>query len=112
MIQVFEAQHLAEAHLVSSLLQAEGIRGEIRGDNLFSTLGTGTDVPGVLPTVWISEPADAEKAFALVAKFANGASLAHPGDSSWECLHCHEIHEPQFSTCWKCGATKAISLPA
>ena len=112
MIQVFEAQHLAEAHLVSGLLQAEGIAGEIRGDNLFSTLGTGRDVPGVLPTVWISEPADVEKALALVAKFTRGELFSQSGGEAWQCAHCHEMHESQFTACWKCGTARSASVLA
>ena len=112
MPKVFEAQHLAEAHLVNGLLQAEGINAEVRGDTLFTTLGTGTDVPGVLPSVWVSNPAIVARALAIVAKFAKGESFAQTGAQSWQCPKCQEIHEPQFSACWNCGTTKAASVQA
>jgi hypothetical protein len=106
MIRVHEAQNLAEAHLVRALLEANGIRAEIRGDTLFSTLGSGMSVPGVLPAIWVADPNEADAAFALVSTFSAGALAELAGDPSWHCPTCQEFHEPQFSTCWKCGAEK------
>lgn len=106
MIQVFEARHLPEAHFVAGLLEADGIPAEIRGDTLFSTLGTGISVPGVLPTVWIPEGADAGKAIALVATYSRAESRVRAEEPAWTCPACMESHEPQFSACWKCGAAR------
>jgi len=111
MIKVFEAQHIPEAHLVCSLLQSEGISAEIKGENLSSIIGTGIDVPGVLPTVWISDPAKSEQARTLVSKFLKGDSFSTSAPT-WECAQCNEIHESQFASCWKCGASKPNPLQA
>jgi len=111
MIKVFEAQHLSEAHLVCGLLQAKGIAAQTQGNDLFATLGVGSGVPGVLPTVWISDPSDSEKALALVSQFIKG-NAAEPIDATWQCPKCQEIHESQFSSCWKCGAQKQAPAQA
>jgi len=111
MIKVFEAQHLSEAHLLCGLLQADGISAEVRGHDLFSTLGMGSGVPGVLPTVWISDPSNSDKALALISQFTKG-NTAISASPSWKCPQCQEIHETQFSSCWKCGAQKPVSASA
>jgi hypothetical protein len=105
MPHIFEARHLAEAHLVCNLLQAEGIPAEVHGTDLSSTLGIGSAAPGILPTVWISNASDSEKAQALISRFARGELAASSGPS-WHCPKCGEIHESQFQSCWKCGAPR------
>jgi hypothetical protein len=37
--QVFVAQHPTEAHVIKGLLEAEGIRAEVRGESLFGVRG-------------------------------------------------------------------------
>jgi len=82
MLQVFQAQHLAEAHLVCNLLQAEGVDAGIRGKDLSSMLGVGSSAPGVLPTVWIFNSSESEKAHALVTRFTKGELGTSRGPSS------------------------------
>jgi hypothetical protein len=103
MLHIFEAQHLAEAHLVCNLLQAEGVPAEVHGRDLASTLGIGSAAPGILPTVWISDASDSQRAHALISRFEKGELAASSGPS-WNCPKCGEIHESQFQSCWQCGA--------
>jgi hypothetical protein len=77
MLQIFQAQHLAEAHLVCNLLQAEGIPAEVQGQDLSSTLGIGSSAPGILPTVWISNPSDSEKSVCPDCAVRKGRSRHH-----------------------------------
>lgn len=105
MLQVFQGLHLAEAHLVCSLLQAEGIPAEVRGMDLATTVGMGSAVPGILPTVWIVDASDSGRASELIARFTKGEVTASFGPS-WNCPKCEEAHEPQFQSCWKCGTPK------
>jgi hypothetical protein len=104
MIQIFQAQHLAEAHLVCNLLHAEGVPAEVHGTDLSSTLGIGSSAPGILPTVWIADSSESERAQALILRFVKGERAASSGPS-WNCPMCGEIHEAQFQSCWKCGAS-------
>ena len=55
------------------------------------------------PELWIQ--ADQQLAAALEIKRAWKAS-APAGGSDWVCPICGETSEPQFSSCWKCGAEK------
>ena len=48
---VYTARHPAEAHLIRGMLEAGGIRAEVRGDQLYGAFG---ELP-VLPSVWILE---------------------------------------------------------
>lgn len=108
MLQIFQAQHLAEAHLICNLLQAEEILAEVHGQDLSSTLGIGSSAPGILPTVWISGPSDFERAQALITRFKKG-ELATAGGPTWDCPRCGERHESQFQSCWKCGTPMPVS---
>lgn len=99
MPQVYESSNHADAALVCGLLRAEGIAAEVRGDALFALVGTGTQVPGVLPAVWILDPAQEERARARIASYFEDGQGA---GGAWICA-CGESHEPQFTACWKCG---------
>jgi hypothetical protein len=111
MHNVFQGQHLAEAHLVCNLLRAAGIVAEVQGNERYTTVGLGSSVPGMLPTVWIPNHFDSERAQELIARFTKG-ELNQACGSSWECPECHEIHENQFMSCWKCGVPKPAQEPA
>jgi hypothetical protein len=34
-----------------------------------------------------------------------------PKGKPWKCSKCGEISEPQFATCWKCGAARKDGAP-
>jgi hypothetical protein len=55
------------------------------------------------PELWIQD--DHNLAEALEIKRAWKAS-APVGGSDWVCPACGETSEPQFSSCWKCGAER------
>lgn len=102
MPQVYEARNHADAGYVCGLLQAEGIDAEVRGDALFALVGAGPQVPGVLPAVWILDPAQESRARARIARYLEDGQ---PHGETWTCA-CGEVHEPQFTACWKCGAER------
>ena len=105
MIQVFEGQNHAEAGFVCGLLHAEGIEAVLRGDTLFSIVGAGPQVPGVLPTVWILRAEQEARARAAVVRYREEGRARESG-AGWACPACAEPHEPQFTSCWKCGAER------
>jgi hypothetical protein len=37
--------------------------------------------------------------------------LPKPKGKPWKCPKCGEISEPQFATCWKCGAARKDEAP-
>jgi len=106
MRKVHVAQHHAEAHLVSGLLQARGIAAEVRGEALFTTLEASALVPGAAPEVWIADPTREAEALELVRRHAKGLAFPESAGPAWQCPTCGESHEAQFTSCWKCGTVQ------
>ncbi len=102
MKQVHVARHPVEAHLIRGMLEAEGVRAEVKGDQLYGAYG---ELP-VLPTVWVLDEALAERANQLVIAFLRGDAAQRYGHERWTCARCGEILEGQFTTCWHCGETR------
>lgn len=107
MPKVFTAQNPTEAHFVMGLLQAEGLDAEVRKESLFTTVGGAGALVGMLPEVWALNPDQITQARAIVDRYASGKINASPAMPPWTCAQCGESHEPQFTSCWKCGAVKA-----
>jgi hypothetical protein len=112
MVKVFVAQHHAEAHLVTGLLQSHGISAEVRGEALFTTLEAPTVIPGAAPEVWVANPAQVPQALDLVRRFARGEALPGSSGPAWQCPACAESLEAQFTECWSCGTAKPRPVPA
>lgn len=102
MKRIHTAKHPAEAHLVKGMLEAEGIRASVFGDQLYGAYG---ELP-VLPTVWILDDTLASHADGLVIDFLRGAAAPRHAHERWTCAQCAEDLEGQFTECWKCGAAK------
>ncbi len=96
------ARHPTEAHLIRGMLEAGGIRAEVRGDQLYGAFG---ELP-VLPTVWILDDALAGRANELVIEFLRGAAAVRYAHERWTCPGCGEMLEGQFTACWKCGVLR------
>jgi hypothetical protein len=107
--QVFVAQHPVEAHFVKGLLQAQDIEAEVRGEALFSVRGEAPVTRETLPSVWILDDSELERALAVIAGYEHGEGPAETGGQAWRCPKCGEQLEPQFTTCWKCGAAPLVS---
>jgi hypothetical protein len=92
--QALQASHVA------NILRAAGIPCEVRNTTLSSALG---EIPWLecAPQVWIETDADEERARCLLAE------TRRPLDAPpWHCPRCGELLEPQFASCWSCGATR------
>ena len=99
---IHTAKHPTEAHLIRGMLEAEGIRALVKGDQLYGAYG---ELP-VLPTVWIFDDALAMHADRLVIDFLRGSAAHKYGHQRWTCAQCGENLEGQFTDCWKCGAPR------
>lgn len=103
MIQVYSALHPTEAHMVKGLLEADGIECVVRGEILFAARGELPLTPDTAPSVWIKEAAQLQAARRVVRLYEDRNNDL-PGDGEhWQCESCGEIHEGQFTHCWKCG---------
>jgi hypothetical protein len=99
MQKLYSAGTLQEAYLVLHRLEHAGI--EARVLNQYAQGGLG-DLPftHAYPEVWLLEPADAERARAVVAEYeaAGRTSVPH------RCRFCNEESPASFELCWRCGA--------
>ena len=103
MKRLYVARDLIEAHLVRTLLEAEGCRSTVREDDPW---GARTEVGGfehTWPTVWLLDEAQEAEAGAVVNLYRSGAGAETCGAQEWRCPRCCELVEPQFGACWRCG---------
>ena len=87
---------MEEVDVVRAMLADEGLSCEVTNDTV--------PLPGAefYPQLWV-EDADFARANAVVAAFRK---VPTPKLAPWICPSCGEPLEEQFTTCWKCGATR------
>ena len=102
--RVYTAANLPEAHLLSDLLAARGIRARIFNANASSLLGE-LPIEASLPQVWVEDPADVARARELIDEFLRPT---HPGPAII-CPKCGEENPPSFDFCWSCGTVLTVS---
>lgn len=86
---------------LQSILEAEGIRTEIRNEGGSGAAG---ELPftQVYPELWILQNKDEARARALIQEFKEDAEEA-PEAPAWNCPSCGEAVDGVFSECWNCG---------
>ena len=99
MRRVFSSFDLVAVHHARNLLQAEGIRAEVRNERLASAMG---ELPPAecQAEVWVLDAGEAQRAERLLRE---GPPASGP---PWTCADCGEPMEPQFTQCWRCGAAR------
>ena len=102
MIRVYTAADPADAQLVCNLLNANGMKAVVQGENLWGARGALPLVPSTAPSVWVNE-ADVDKARTLIAEY-EARPKEHP--PPWECPKCAEKVAGQLTACWKCGTKR------
>ena len=97
MKRVFRAASLLQVAHARNVLTAAGIDSELRNQYLAGALG---DLPMLetWPQLWVEDPYESAALRAL-----ERAATA-PSGAPWTCSQCGEQLEPQFTTCWRCGA--------
>ena len=99
MRRVFSSFNLVAVHHAKNVLQSEGIAAVVRNEYLSSAMG---ELPPAecQAELWVVNDADAASAEALLRTPPRRGA-------SWLCEKCGERSEPQFTHCWKCGASVA-----
>jgi hypothetical protein len=89
---------IEDLDVLKGMLMEEGISCEVTNDTM--------PLPGAefYPKLWIAEDADFARAAAVLEAFRRLPTQQSTG--SWTCPSCGEQLEGQFSSCWKCGATR------
>jgi hypothetical protein len=97
MKRVFRAASLWQVAHARNVLIMAGIESEMRNQYLAGALG---DLPmfETWPQLWVEDALEsaALRALAVAAKAPSG--------EPWICAQCGEQLEPQFTSCWRCGA--------
>ena len=93
MKRIFSAFDRLAVHHARNLLEASGIRAEVRNEVLASAMG---ELPPAecQAEVWVAEQ-DAERAAAALRQ-------PPPSGPDWHCARCGERSGAQFSACWNC----------
>lgn len=94
MKRIYSSFNRIAAHHARNLLEAEGIRAEVRNEFLSSAMG---ELPPAecQAEVWV-DARDAARAEEILRR-------PRPSGPDWMCS-CGERLGPQFTQCWKCGA--------
>ncbi len=87
---------------MQAALEAEGIPCQMRNQ---MTAGLSPEIPlsESMPELWIVEDDMLPRALQVIEAIK---SAPISSGKSWTCLECGEVLEPQFSSCWKCNASK------
>jgi hypothetical protein len=95
--RVYRAASLLQVAHARNVLIAAGIDAELRNQYLAGALG---DLPMLetWPQLWVDDALESAALRAL-----QNAEAA-PAGAPWTCAQCGEVLEPQFTTCWRCGA--------
>jgi putative signal transducing protein len=98
MKRVYSSHNLVLAHHARNLLEAEGIETEMRNQMLSSAMG---ELPPAecQAEVWVLDDADVPRALGVLRQ-------PPPAGPDWRCESCGERSGPQFTQCWRCGATR------
>lgn len=106
MKRVYTAESLVQVVHVRNVLQAEGIRSELRNERLGGAVG---EIPFLeaWPELWVDE-LDLERAKELIELELHSRGRAEP---AWTCPGCGEEIEGQFSDCWQCGRARPGTGP-
>jgi len=101
MIKVFSAQDFIEVAFWRNYLEQQDIACQIRNEYLGSAMG---EVPPIecWPELWIINDNDK----ALANKYLASDPLGEQQLAEWQCLHCGEKSDGQFTDCWNCGKQK------
>jgi len=101
MKRVFRAASLLQVAHARNVLLTAGIPSELRNQYLAGALG---DLPMLetWPQLYVDD-ADEQPALRALARAA-----AAPVGVPWTCGNCGEVLEPQFTSCWRCGAGTAV----
>lgn len=101
---LYSSLNLLEIHHLKNLLEAEGIRCQIRNE-LLSRLAGEIPFTECAPQLWLLDDRDLQRARQVMTDFGRGAIAGPP----WLCPDCGEALEGQFGACWKCGAPRPQS---
>ena len=98
MKKLYVSQSLIDVESRKELLDQAGILCSIKNQRS-AMLGGEIPFVEVFPELRVLQDEDLEQA----QKFLEDWEKAKPLETTgWTCAHCGEIHQKEFTTCWKC----------
>jgi len=102
MIRLVRAPDMLLGQHWANLLEQAGIACHITGRYLQGGAGE-IPVDQCGPDLWLEDERDRDAAMRIIDGRADGGAGGRP---HWHCHDCGEWLEPQFTTCWQCGASR------
>ena len=89
---------IEDLDVLKGMLMQEGVACEVTNDTV--------PLPGAefYPKLWVVVDAEFDRAMTVLEVFRKLPTQQSTGP--WTCPSCGEQLEQQFSSCWKCGATR------
>lgn len=99
MKKLYVSQSLIDVESRKELLDQEEIPCTIKNQRS-AMLGGEVPFVEVFPELWVLQDEDFEKAQTLLQDWENAKPVE---TTSWTCGSCGEVHQKEFTTCWKCN---------
>jgi hypothetical protein len=102
MKMILSSPIVGEIPRLKNMLESAGITCVLRNE---ASAGLSPEIPinESTPELWIQDDHRLAEALQIKADFLSSAIIA---GADWKCQKCGETSEPQFTSCWKCGAMK------
>ena len=102
MKKIFSSPIIGEIPRLMNMLESAGIACVLRNE---TSSGLSPEVPIAesTPELWIQDDQRLAEALQIKAEFQASGTIV--GDD-WKCQKCGETSEPQFTSCWSCGASR------
>ena len=103
MLKLYVSNSLIEVEARKEILDQEGILCTVKNQQGSSLAG---EVPfaEVFPELWVINNDDYPRAREILDQWDETSKQRA---EKWTCSQCGELHEGEFTTCWKCGREKA-----
>ena len=99
MKKLYVSQSLIDVESRKELLDHAHIPATIKNQRS-AMLGGEVPFVEVFPELWVLKDEDFERARTLLEDWERAVPVETTG---WACPGCGEVHQKEFTTCWKCG---------
>jgi hypothetical protein len=111
MRHVYTGRDEMDAHFLKGLLEQEGIKATVTGENLEAAFSTLPLSAKSTPGVWVADEDEARatlivRDYQQVDRVNADRTVEDAPRPTWKCVNCGEAVEEQFTECWKCGHAK------